>query len=494
MNNAYQQLCQRFRRLSRFEHLSAIAGWDMQTMMPPGGSAARGEALAELSLLRHELLTDKQVGEWLKAAEQQSLTDIERANLNEMTRQWQQSSVLPASLVEAKAIAGSRCEHAWRKQRPANDWSGFSANLLDVVELTRQEADIRANANGTSRYDALLDLYEPGMTSVKLDTIFADLKQWLPSLLEQVVEKQSHHLPQPATGTFPVAAQKKLGLEAMALLGFDFDHGRLDVSAHPFCGGVPQDVRITTRYHDTLFLSALMGVIHETGHARYEQNLPASLAGLPAGLARSTAVHESQSLMLEMQLARSAQFLQLIHPRVVEAFGVQPALEMDNFIRLAQQVKPGLIRVEADEVSYPAHVMLRYEIERVLIEGDIEVDDIPSLWDEKMHNYLGLDTRGNYQHGCMQDIHWTDGAFGYFPTYTLGAMYAAQLFAAFHQQHPAVTDEISRGELTPLFNWLKENIWQHGSLISVEQLLINATGEPLNSQFFRRHLEQRYLA
>lgn len=494
MNDAYQQLCQRFRRLSRFEHLSSIAGWDMQTMMPPGGSAARGEALAELGLLRHELLTDKQVGEWLKAAEQQSLTDTERASLNEMARHWQQAAVLPASLVEAKAIAGSRCEHAWRTQRPANDWQGFSANLRDVVELTRQEADIRANANGTSRYDALLDLYEPGMTSARLDTIFASLKQWLPALLQQVVEKQSHHLPQPATGIFPVAAQKKLGLEAMALLGFDFDHGRLDVSAHPFCGGVPQDVRITTRYHDTLFLSALMGVIHETGHARYEQNLPVSLAGLPAGLARSTAVHESQSLMMEMQLARSTQFLQLIHPRVVEAFGPQPALEMDNFIRLAQQVKPGLIRVEADEVSYPAHIMLRYEIERALIEGDIDVADIPALWDEKMQHYLGLDTRGNYQNGCMQDIHWTDGAFGYFPTYTLGAMYAAQLFAAFRQQHPSVTDEISRGELTPLFNWLRQNIWQHGSLLPVEQLLINASGEGLNSQFFRRHLEQRYLA
>lgn len=494
MNDAYQQLCQRFRRLSRFEHLSAIAGWDMQTMMPPGGSTARGAALAELGLLRHELLTDKQVGEWLKAAEQQSLTDTERASLNEMYRQWQQASVLPASLVEAKAIAGSRCEHAWRTQRPANDWQGFSANLREVVKLTRQEADIRASANGTSRYDALLDLYEPGMTSAQLDTIFADLKQWLPGLLQQVVEKQSHNLPRPPTGSFPVIAQKQLGLEAMALLGFDFDHGRLDVSAHPFCGGVPQDVRITTRYHDTLFLSALMGVIHETGHARYEQNLPTDLAGLPAGLARSTAVHESQSLMLEMQLARSTQFLQLIHPRVVEAFGTQPALEMDNFIRLAQQVKPGLIRVEADEVSYPAHVMLRYEIEQALTEGDIEVADIPALWDEKMQHYLGLDSRGNYQDGCMQDIHWTDGSFGYFPTYTLGAMYAAQLFAAFRQQHPSVTDEILRGELTPLFNWLKQNIWQHGSLLSVEQLLTNATGERLNSQFFRSHLEQRYLA
>ncbi len=493
MNDAYQQLCQRFRRLSRFDHLSAIAGWDMQTMMPSGGSQARGEALAELSLLRHQLLTDNAVGELLKTAEQQHLTPDERASLNEMNRQWHQASVLPAALVEAKAIAGSRCEHAWRTQRQANDWQGFSANLREVVSLSRQEADIRANASGTSRYDALLDLYEPGMTSKQLDTIFADLKQWLPALLKQVSEKQSGNLPRPATGIFPEAAQKKLGLEAMTLLGFDFTHGRLDVSAHPFCGGVPEDVRITTRYNEQLFLSALMGVIHETGHARYEQNLPHEFSGLPVGLARSTAIHESQSLMLEMQLARSTEFLHLIHPRVVEAFGTQPALEKDNFIRLAQQVKPGFIRVEADEVSYPAHVMLRYEIEQALIEGEIEVADIPALWDEKMQHYLGLDTRGNYQQGCMQDIHWTDGAFGYFPTYTLGAMYAAQLFATAREQHPELPEEISRGELATLFRWLKENIWQYGSLLPTEQLITKATGQGLNSQFFRHHLEARYL-
>ena len=493
MTSAYQQLCATFQRLSRFSHVSAIAGWDMQTMMPPGGSAARGEALAEMSVLQHQILTDKRLGEWLEQAEQQSLNDVERANLFDMRRAWTQATLLPAELVEAKSIAGSRCEHAWRSQRPANDWQGFAPNLKEVVRLSREEAQLRAQANGCSRYDALLDVFEPGMTSARLDETFGQLKTWLPQLLQQVVEKQAQQPVVKPQGPFAIDAQRELGLSIMAELGFDFNHGRLDISAHPFCGGVPEDVRITTRYNQDEFLSAMMGVIHETGHARYEQNLPKQWRGQPVALARSTAIHESQSLFMEMQLGRSSQFLQRILPQLISKMGDQPALQADNFVRLTQQVKPGLIRVDADELSYPAHVILRYEIERALIEGDIEVEDIPALWDEKMQQSLGIDTRGNYRNGCMQDIHWTDGAFGYFPTYTLGAMYAAQLFQALQKAIPQSAELIQHGELQPIFNWLQQNIWQHGSRFSTEQLMLNATGEALNPHYFRKHLEQRYL-
>ncbi|MFH8134592.1 carboxypeptidase M32 [Pantoea osteomyelitidis] len=494
MTSAYQQLSATFLRLSRFGHLSAIAGWDMQTMMPAGGSRARGEALAELSVLQHEILTDKRVGTLIAAAEQESLNDVEQANLFEMRRAWQQASLLPASLVEAKSIAGSRCEHAWRQQRPANDWQGFATNLKEVVALSREEARLRAEASGSSRYDALLDLYEPGMTSARLDSIFGDLKSWLPELLQKVVTKQAGQPLSSPVGPFAVESQRQLGLSLMKLLGFDFNHGRLDISAHPFCGGVPEDVRITTRYNQNEFLSAMMGVIHETGHARYEQNLPQQWAGQPVAQARSVAVHESQSLFMEMQLGRSREFLQHILPQVTAEMGDQPALQSDNFIRLTQRVKPGLIRVDADEVSYPAHVMLRYEIERLLIEGEIDVEDIPALWDEKMQGYLGLDTRGNYRDGCMQDIHWTDGAFGYFPTYTLGAMYAAQLFQSLKRALPQINQQILQGDLQPAFDWMQQNIWQHGSRFSTDQLFQHATGEALNPQWFRQHLEQRYLA
>ncbi|MEI2264412.1 carboxypeptidase M32 [Erwinia sp. CGal63] len=493
MSSAYANLTKTFTRLSRFGHLSAIAGWDMMTMMPPGGSSARGAALAELSVLRHEILTDKSVGQWLAQAEGEELNDVERANLLEMRRAYDQAALLPASLVEEKSIVGARCEHAWRQQRPANDWQGFAANLKEVVKLSRQEAELRAQANGCSRYDALLDLYEPGMTAAKLDSTFGELKTWLPSLLSRIVEKQSRQPVAVPVGPFAVESQQQLGLALMKTLNFDFNAGRLDVSAHPFCGGVPEDVRITTRYNANEFISAMMGVIHETGHACYEQNLPKQWAGQPVALARSTAIHESQSLFFEKQLGRSAEFLSLLLPQVRTLMGDCAELEEANFIALNQRVKPGLIRVDADEVSYPAHVILRYEIERALMEGEIEVDDIPTLWQEKMQALLGLDTSGNYRDGCMQDIHWTDGSFGYFPTYTLGAMYAAQLFHSVKKALPQVHSDIREGNLQPIFDWLKQNIWQHGSRFSTRQLIENATGEDLNPRYFRQHLENRYL-
>ncbi len=253
----YQQLTRTFQRLYRFSHLSSIAGWDMMTMMPSAGSAARGEALAELSVLKHQILTDKKVAQWLEAAAQEDLNDVEQANLREMTRHYQQAAVLPESLVEAKSLAGSRCEHAWRSQRPANDWEGFSANLKEVVKLSREEAKLRAAVKGCTPYDALLDLYEPDMTAAKLDVLFADLKSWLPDLLNQAVAKQAQRQLIAPVGPFPVEKQRELGLTAMHTLGFNFDAGRLDISAHPFCGGVPEDVRITTRYDEICWVPSL---------------------------------------------------------------------------------------------------------------------------------------------------------------------------------------------------------------------------------------------
>lgn len=492
-NKNYQHLTRTFQRLSRFSHLSAIASWDMFAMMPPAGSQARSEALAELGVLQHQILTDKKMAEWLHNAEQEDLNDLEQANLREMTRHYQQAALLPERLVEAKSLAGSRCEHAWRTQRPNNDWQGFAVNLKEVVKLSREEAHIRAEAKGCSPYDALLDIFEPDMTSARLNELFGDLKSWLPTLLTQAVEKQASKNLSAPQGPFPIESQRQLGLETMKRLGFDFNAGRLDVSAHPFCGGVPEDVRITTRYNEHDLLSALFGVIHETGHARYEQNLPRSWLGQPVALARSTAIHESQSLFFEMQLARSDAFLQHLLPAVVEQFGPQPAFETAHFIAWNQRVKPGFIRIDADEVSYPAHVILRYEIERALIDGEIEVDDIPALWDEKMRHWLGLSTEGNYRDGCMQDIHWTDGGFGYFPSYTLGAMYAAQLMHAARNAMPDLESRIASGDFSPLFEWLRQNIWQHGSRFTTSQLIAQATGEELNSRYFREHLTSRYL-
>ena len=294
-------------------------------------------------------------------------------------------------------------------------------------------------------------------------------------------------------GPFPAAVQRALNLDIMRLLGFDFDSGRLDDSTHPFTGGVPEDVRITTRYRDDSFVQSLMGTIHETGHARFEQNLPRKWLGQPIAGARSYGIHESQSLSFEMQLARSRPFVQLIAPLLEQHYGKQPAFEPDNFHRLLTRVNPGLIRVNADEVTYPAHIILRYEIERALIDGEIEPDDIPALWDEKMNTLLGLDTRGNFKDGCLQDIHWTDGAFGYFPSYTLGAMYAAQWFAMIRRATPDFDDCIARGDFAAIFDWLKANVWSQASRWETPELVKRASSEALNPEHFQRHLEARYL-
>jgi len=491
---SYQKLTARFTQLHHFAHLGAICGWDRATMMPDGGNEARAAALAELSVLMHERLTAAEMADWFAAASEEPLSPAQSASLKEMYRQWQQASVLPADLVQAKSLAGSRCEHAWREQRSNNDWQGFLANFRQVVALSREEAAIRGAASGLRPYDSLLDLYEPGMSSDRLDTLFGELKSWLPDLIQRVVTRQQSRSYQAPQGPFAIDKQAALGREVMALLGFDFQRGRQDVSVHPFCGGVPTDVRITTRYNEADFTQSLMGIIHETGHARYEQGLPIETLSLPVGQARSMGIHESQSLFFEMQLARHRAFIAKLAPRVRTCFGNSPALSDENLVRLYTRVKPGLIRVDADEVTYPTHIMLRYEIEQQLIEGKLEPEQIPELWATRMQEYLGLDTRGDYRNGCLQDIHWTDGSFGYFPSYTLGAMYAAQFSAAL-QRELGDFSTLLRCEdgLGAIFGWLSSRIWQQASQLDTDELVQQATGESLNPVHFRRHLEARYL-
>ncbi len=462
-------------------------------MMPTKGNDARAAAEAELQALMHRVRTDPQLADQLHTAESEVLSDNERANLREMRRDWRDANALPESLVEAKSLAGAKCEHAWRSQRAANDWKGFLENFREVVRLSREEAQLLADDSGLSRYDALMDRYEPGVRAADIDRIFGDVKQWLPQLIARVQAKQQSEPLVASVGPFPVATQRTMNLAVMKKLGFDFDAGRLDESAHPFSGGVPEDVRLTTRYREDDFVQSLMGTIHETGHARFEQNLPREWLGQAIGHARSYGIHESQSLSFEMQLARSREFAGLLAPMLNEHFGSQPAFEAGNLHRALTRVKPGFIRVNADEVTYPAHIILRYEIERALIEGDIEPDDIPALWDEKMQTLLGLDTRGNYKDGCLQDVHWSDGSFGYFPSYTLGAMYAAQWFAAMRRATPDLDARIAVGDFAPVFGWLKANVWSQASRWETPELVCRASGEALNPAHFRAHLDTRYL-
>ena len=352
---AYCALTERFTRFYRYQHLGAIVGWDQAAMMPPKGNTARGAALAELDVLMHQTLTDPSLPDLIARAADEALDAAQAANLREMRRDSEMANLLPARLIEAKSLASSRCEHAWRAQRPENDWPGFLANFTEVVKFAREEAQCLAQHRGLSGYEALMNKFEPGARSAEIDAIFGDVKTWLPGLLAKVREKQAGDTLLAAKGPFAIEQQRALGLELMTILGFDFSAGRLDLSTHPFCGGVPEDVRITTRYNEDDFMRSLMGIVHETGHARYEQNLPRNSVHLPVGRARSMGIHESQSLSFEMQIGRNPAFLELIAPLLKKHLGAQAAFEAKNLAALFTRVLPGFIRVDADELSYPAH-------------------------------------------------------------------------------------------------------------------------------------------
>lgn len=493
--SAYQELTRRFARLSAIDNALGILHWDQETTMPEGASETRGEALATLSVLRHELLVDPRIGDWLdEAGSADDLDDWQRANVREMRRLWVHATAVPADLVEASSKAVSRCEIAWRAARRDNDFPGLLPLLEEVLRLQRETARAKAERLGVSPYDALLDYYEPGGRSERIDAIFEDLAGFLPDFIETALSHQAARPPiEPLSGPFPVEIQREIGIRFMAAAGFDFNRGRLDVSVHPFCGGAEDDVRITTRYDESDFTSALMGVLHETGHALYEQGRPAGWKGQPVGAARGMSLHESQSLIIEMQACRSRAFLEWAAPILREAFrGEGPAWSADNLYRHYTRVERGFIRVDADEATYPAHVILRYRLEKALIQGEMELADLPAAWNGLMEELLGVrpptDTLG-----CLQDIHWPGGAWGYFPTYTLGAMTAAQLFDAACRADGDVLPGLSRGDFQPLTDWLREHIHSQGSRWSSEELLIRATGRPLDAEVFKHHLRTRYL-
>ena len=492
---AYQTLERRFKRLGVLGGVERMLDWDSQTMMPCGGAADRAEQSAAVALIRHGILTDPSLGDLLDRADGQAPADPwQAANLAEMRRLWSHANAVDAGLVEALAKAASASEMCWREARPANDFAGLEGPMGEVLALVRESAAAKADALGCSPYDALLDQYEPHGKSAHIDSLFDRLAGFLPGFLAQVIERQaSEPAPLPLEGPFPIDAQRALGRRMMEAVGFDFDHGRLDESNHPFTGGTPDDVRITTRYDEGDFTQGLMATLHETGHAMYELGLPASWRYQPVGEAAGMSVHESQSLLLEMQACRSRAFAEFSAPLMADAFGgVGPAWEAENIHRLDTRVECGLIRVYADEVTYPAHVMLRYGLEKALIAGDLAIADLPGAWADAMKELLGV-TPPDDRDGCMQDIHWAAGAYGYFPTYSLGALTAAQLFDAARSADGDIETGLARGDFKPLFAWLRPNVHSLGASLGSAGLVERATGRPLDGGVFESHLAARYL-
>ncbi len=495
MTAAYDRLASRFERIATLGEASAILSWDAATMMPPGGGKARGDQLAVLAGLSHSLLVTPTVGEDLAEAEAAGETDSWRAtNLRLMRHAYTRATAMPPDLVEAQTRANSACEKVWREARRQSDFAIVRPHLEEVVRLMREAAAALAPALGLSPYDALMDGFQRGMRTKDVAGIFAEYETFLSSALPQAEERQARNAPpRRPLDPFPIAVQEALCRRLVERLGLDFAHARLDRSAHPFSGGTPADVRITSRYDEADFAPAVLATVHETGHALYERGLPAAWARQPVGDAAGMAAHESQSLIVEMQACRSDAFLSWLSPELHAAFGGDAApYRPDNLARLWRRVQRGFIRVDADEMTYPAHVILRFRLEQALVDGSLTVADLPGAWNDGFCALLGI-TPPDDARGCLQDIHWYDGAFGYFPSYTLGAMAAAQLMAAARREVAGLDAALARGDLSPLLIWLRAKVHSLGSLLEFNALLSQATGKPLDPADFEAHLAARYL-
>jgi carboxypeptidase Taq len=492
-DSAYARLTDRFARIATLDEASAVLGWDAAVMMPPGGGTARGEQLAVLAGLSHQQLAAAAVADDLEEAAA-GADPWREANIRLMRHAYTRATALPLDLVEATARANSICEKIWREARRTSDFALVAGALAEVVHLVRESAAAMAPVLGLSPYDALMDGFQPGIGAADVAPVFARTQDFLAGALPRAEERQARAgsaLPLP--GPFPADTQEALCRRLSQRAGLEFTHARLDRSTHPFCGGTPTDIRITTRYDEADCAQAVMGVLHETGHALYERGLPAAYARQPVGRAAGMGAHESQSLILEMQSCRSDAYLSWLGPELLATFGGDPApYAPQNLARLWRRVARGPIRVEADEMTYPAHVILRFRLEQALVSGDLAVADLPGAWNEGMTNVLGL-TPADDSQGCLQDIHWYDGAFGYFPSYTLGAMAAAQLMAAARRAVPSVDAALAQGDHGPLLGWLRANVHVQGSRLGFNDLLRQATGKPLDPADFEAHLTARYL-
>ena len=492
---AYERLAQRFERMAVLGEASSMLGWDASVMMPAGGSAARGDQFAVLASLSHEMLIAPGVADDLAEAQSAPLADAWQArNLALMQRAYLKATALPTALVEAMARANTSCEKIWREARKQSDFSMVSAALTEVVALAREQAQALSPVLQLSPYDCLMDGFQPGIKAEDVTPVFKAYRAFLDEALPKVEAMQARK-PKAIDLQGPFAADQQEALcRALSLrAGLEADHSRLDRSTHPFCGGIPTDVRITTRYDESNFAKSLLGVMHETGHALYERGLPAAWTRQPVGSAAGMAAHESQSLIVEMQACRSDAWLGWLSQELARSFPQEgAALAPANLALLWRRVERGFIRVDADEMTYPAHVMMRFELEQRLFSGELQVSDLPEQWNKALHDLLGI-TPPDDAHGVLQDIHWFNGLFGYFPSYTLGAMAAAQLMQAARQADPMIDEAMARGELAPLLAWLRQQVHSKASFYGFNDLLRSATGKPLTPEDFTAHLTRRYL-
>ena len=487
----YAQYTDRMQKIADVKYSAAVLQWDQETYLPAKGADFRGRQIATLSEIAHEWFIEGSLGQLLQDLRQRNdLPADQQRNIALSLEDYEKQKKFTPAFIRRLSEASSRCFHSWLQARAANSFAFFKDDLQQMVQLKKEEADLAGYEKHP--YNALLDQYEKGATVALLDRVFSEIRVPLKEIMDRIAAR-----PQVddtfLRGDYPRQKQWDFGMELIRMMGFDFEAGRQDISEHPFTTSFnSQDVRITTRIDEHDFSHMTWSCIHETGHALYEQGLPANYYGLPLGEFASLSIHESQSRLWENNVGRSRNWWKTIYPRLQTVFPAQlKTTSLEQFYQGINKVQPSLIRTEADEVSYHFHVMIRYELEKQLIQGSLSVADIPQWWNENYKTWLGV-TVPDDKRGCLQDVHWSHGSFGYFPTYSLGSFYAAQFFASAEKQVAGLHESIGQGHTARLLDWLRENIHRHGRHYTSEELCLQATGKPLEIKYFLDYLLDKY--
>jgi carboxypeptidase Taq len=483
-------------RMTILGNAGSILAWDVAVNIPQNSIETCSEQMSLLQVISHELLTSNKLGDCLANIDLEILDPWQKRNVELVTKSRDLALLLDPRLITSFTNATSISEMKWRDARKNNDYKSYMPYLAEVVKLTKEITIPKAEKLGCSLYDALIDNYEPNLSSKKIEPIFAKLESFLKDFIPEVMDHQKKNNYDMLTSKLEISdeIQFALGKKFMDLLGFDFSRGRLDLSTHPQCGGYRDDTRITTRFDKNDLISGLMGVVHETGHALYNQNLPSKMKNQPVGSCIGMAMHESQSLIMEMQVGRSREFLNFASKQIKAITGHNiDEFEASSLFKKVNRVNPDFIRVDADEVTYPAHIIMRYKIERQIIEGNLDLKDLPEVWQIEQEKILGIRPPSN-RLGCLQDIHWPAGLFGYFPSYSIGAIMSAAFFDTAKSKIPGLTSDIESGNFTKLVGWLNENIHSQGLLYYSEELLKKATGKELDVDLYINYLKNKFLA
>ena len=491
--SAYIKLKKIFREASLSSDIAGILHWDMSTMMPSNSRNQRAEQLAYLSKITHDKVSSDKVRDLILEAKHEALNENDIYNLREIEREHKLTSSVPSNLVQQISKTAAKCEGEWQEARKNSNFNLIKNTLSELIYLTKEEADILGKVFNLSPYEALVNKFEPGLNIKLITDVFDDLQQFLTPLIDTIIEKQKSQKILPIQDKINEEQQKDIAEYIMRLIGFDFKRGRLDKSAHPFCGGSTNDVRITTRYNADNPFSSLDGVMHETGHAMYELNLPEKWSHQPVGKSRGMAMHESQSLMIEMQITRSHAFKKFLSNLLKDKFDIKDrSFDSDNLYLFGTRVEKSFIRVESDEVTYPLHIILRFNLERKIFNNEISVNDIPDAWNEEYNKLFDKKVIKDSD-GSLQDVHWYAGLFGYFPTYSLGALTAAQFAYQLRIDLPELDSNIENGNFKELITWLKTNIHEKASFFSTNEVLEQVTNSSLNAKYFKNYINNRYL-